>query len=334
MKALFIGGTGNISTAVSRLALTRGVELWHVNRGLSAEPLNGVRTLQADVGRPGELERALGDATFDVVVNFIAFKPRDVERDIALFAGRTAQYVFISSASVYQKPLRHPVVDESTPLANPFWDYARDKIACEDRLVRAYRDQAFPMTIVRPALTYDTVIPVPLGGWKDFTIVDRIRRGKPIVVHGDGSSLWTITHADDFAHGFLGLLAGSRAIGHAFHITSDELLTWDQIHQALAAAADREARIVHVPSDLIAKLAPSRAGSLLGDKSVSIVFDNAKIRRFVPDFAPRIGFASGIRRTLAWFDADPARCRVDEEGNATIELILAEYAKAFPEALA
>ncbi len=333
MKALFIGGTGNISSAVSRLALARGIELCHVNRGLSGGAAPGIESISVDVARPGALAQALAGRKFDVVVDFIAFKPADVERDIAVFAERTAQYIFISSASVYQKPLRHPVVDESTPLANPFWDYARDKIACEDLLVSAYRERAFPMTIVRPALTYDTVIPVPLGGWRDFTIVDRIRRGKKIVVHGDGSSLWTVTHADDFARGFLGLLGEPRAIGHAFHITSDELLTWDQIHQALAAAAGREARIVHVPSDLIASIAPSRAGSLHGDKAVSIIFDNGKIRSLVPEFRAEVAFAAGIRRTLAWFEADPARCRVDAEGDALIERILAQYGKAFPEAV-
>ncbi|HEV8247417.1 MAG TPA: SDR family oxidoreductase [Polyangiaceae bacterium] len=332
MKALFIGGTGNISTAVTRLALERGIQVWHLNRGRSAEALPGVETLTADVGRPGELEQAIGPRTFDVVVNFIAFKPADVARDLRVFEGRAGQYIFISSASVYQKPPAHPIVSESTPLANPFWDYAQAKIACEDALVSAYRERAFPMTIVRPSLTYDTVIPVPLGGWREYTIVERIRKKKKIIVHGDGTSLWTVTHSDDFARGLLGLFGEPRAIGHAFHITSDELLTWDQIHQALAAAVGAEPRIVHVPSDLIAKLAPSRAGSLLGDKSPSLIFDNSKIKSVVPEYRASIAFAQGIRRTLDWFDAQASRRQIDPQSDAEIDRILAQYARAFPDA--
>jgi nucleoside-diphosphate-sugar epimerase len=267
-----------------------------------------------------------------VVVNFIAFKPADVARDLRVFEGRAGQYIFISSASVYQKPPAHPIVSESTPLANPFWDYAQAKIACEDALVSAYRERAFPMTIVRPSLTYDTVIPVPLGGWREYTIVERIRKKKKIIVHGDGTSLWTVTHSDDFARGLLGLFGEPRAIGHAFHITSDELLTWDQIHQALAAAVGAEPRIVHVPSDLIAKLAPSRAGSLLGDKSPSLIFDNSKIKSVVPEYRASIAFAQGIRRTLDWFDAQASRRQIDPQSDAEIDRILAQYARAFPDA--
>jgi nucleoside-diphosphate-sugar epimerase len=328
MKALFIGGTGNISSAVTRLALERGIDVLHVNRGRSQQGPR-VRTIMADVGKPFELERAVAGQTFDVVVDFIAFTPADVERDLRALEGRVGQYVFISSASVYQKPLAHPIVTESTPLSNPFWEYARDKIACEDVLLRAYHDRAFPMTIVRPALTYETVIPVPLGGWREYTIVERIRRGKKIIVHGDGTSLWTITHSDDFAKGFVGLLGEPRAIGHAFHITSDELLTWDQIHRALGDAAGAEPQIVHVPSDLIARLAPSRGGSLLGDKAFSIIFDNTKIKSLVPDFRASIRFAHGIKRTLEWFEADPSRRQVDAESDALIDDVVARYERCF-----
>lgn len=331
MKVLFIGGTGNISSAVSRLALARGVELCHVNRGRSGS-LPGVRTLVADVHAPGALERALGGERFDVVVDWIAFTPEHVQRDLELFAGRVAQYVFISSASVYQKPLQNPVVTEETPLANPYWQYARDKIACEALVRRAHEEGRIAATIVRPGLTYETVIPVPLAGWLEYTIVARMKRGRRIVVHGDGSSLWTVTHAEDFAPGFLGLLGRERALGEAFHVTSDELLTWNQIYEALAAAAGCEPRIVHVPSDLIAELSPDRGGSLLGDKSVSIIFDNSKLRSLVPEFRPAIRFADGIRRTLAWFEADPARMLVNPESDALIDRILERYALAFPAA--
>jgi len=203
MKVLFIGGTGNISTAASRLALARGVDLFLLNRGEREAELEGAERLRADVADPASMRRALEGQRWDVVVNFIAFRPVDVERDIALFAETTRQYVFISSASAYQKPPRNPLITESTPLVNPYWDYSQQKIACEERLLRAYREQDFPVTIVRPSLTYDQVLPIALGGFHDFTLVERMRRGEPVVVHGDGTSLWTLTHSEDFARGFL-----------------------------------------------------------------------------------------------------------------------------------
>ncbi len=324
MKILFLGGTGNISTACSRLALARGDELTVLNRGrTTVEGLSGARTVAADLGDPAAVARALGDQVFDVVVQFIGYAVADVERDIALFAKRCRQYVFISSASVYQKPLAHPIVDESTPLGNPFWDYSRAKIACELRLQQAWRESGFPAVIVRPSLTYDTVIPTAIGGWTDFGIIERMRRGAPVVVHGDGTSLWTITHSDDFAKGLVGLLGHQQAPGHAFHITSDELLTWDQIYQAVAAAAGVEANLVHLSSDAIAAIEPWQRGNLHGDKAHSAIFDNAKIRRFVPDYRATIRFADGIRRTLAWFEADPARRRVDPAGDRLLDRLVA-----------
>ena len=317
MKALFIGGTGNISTAVSRLAIDRGVELYHLNRGQRPCDVAGVRTITGDIHNPAQVRNAIGEMTFDVVVNFIAFTPADMERDVALFADRTGQYVFISSASVYQKPARHYLVTETTPRENPFWEYSQKKIAAEDWLMQAYRDRGFPATIVRPSLTYDTVIPLPFGAWSDFRVIRRMRQGLPVIVHGDGSSLWTITHADDFAKGLLGLLGNAAAIGEAFHITSDEVLTWDQIFQATAAAAGATAHIVHISSDDIVRIAeslgqPKFRGGLHGDKSVSLVFDNSKIKRFVPDFRATIPYAEGIRRTIEWFEADPTRTKIDE----------------------
>ena len=328
MNVLFIGGTGNISGAVSRLAVARGIDLALLTRGQRPVAITGARSLAADIRDPLAFAAALGERQWDAVVNWIAYTPADIERDLALFAGRTRQYIFISSASVYQKPLRYPVVTESTPLANPFWEYARNKIACEERLNRACRETGFPGVIVRPSLTYDTVIPLAIGSWADWTMIDRMRSGRPVVVQGDGSSLWTITHADDFAKGFVPLLGNPATIGHAFHITSDELLTWDQIWQQTAAAAGCEARIVHIPSDFIVHAEPALTGSLLGDKSVSVIFDNTKIKRFVPGFAATIPYGEGIRRTLDWFQADPARMRIVDANNAIHDRLLAAYGRA------
>lgn len=325
MDVLFIGGTGNISTSVSKLCVDRGISLTLLNRGARSAGIHGARSLTVDVSNTDALRRSIAQQRWDVVVNWIAFDPADVERDIELFQGRVGQYIFISSASAYQKPLSHPIVTESTPLCNPFWDYSRRKIACEERLLRAYREAGFPVTIVRPSLTYDTVIPVPIGGWTEFTVVDRIRKKKKIIVHGDGTSLWTVTHASDFAKGFAGLLGHQQATGQAFHITSDELLTWDQIHIALAEAAGEAPQIVHIASEFLARRDPSLTGSLLGDKAVSVIFDNSKIKRFVPDYTAVIPFNIGIRRTLNWFEADPSRCQVREETNQMIDRIIASY---------
>ncbi|HEY3236718.1 MAG TPA: NAD-dependent epimerase/dehydratase family protein, partial [Polyangiaceae bacterium] len=265
---------------------------------------------------------ALGSAQFDAVVDFIAFTPADIERRIELLGSRTRQYVFISSASVYQKPPAHPVITESTPLANPYWEYSRNKIACEERLLRAYREQSFPITIVRPSHTYDTVIPVAVGNW-NYTIADRMRRGKPIVVHGDGTSLWTVTHSNDFAVGLLGLLGNPAALGNAFHITSDELLTWNQLYQTVGLALGVDPLLVHIPSQLIARVDPPTGAGLLGDKAHSVIFDNTKIKRLVPEYCAKIRFSQGIRRTLEWFHADAERQRVDEHSNQVIDAILA-----------
>ena len=321
MKILFIGGTGNISRSVSQLCVEMGHDLWLLNRGTTGVDIPGASVITGNINAP-ETAAALTEHVWDVVVNWIAFRPVDIERDIQLFAGKTGQYIFISSASCYQKPLQQPYVTESTPLKNPFWQYSRDKIACEERLTQAYRQDDFPMTIVRPSLTYDTVIPVALGGWTEYTIIDRIKKGQPIVVHGDGTSLWTITHARDFARGFVGLLGRTQAIGEAFHITSDELLNWNQIYQAVAAAAEREANIIHIASDFICRLYPEQTGSLLGDKAYSAIFDNRKIRRLVPDFVATIPFALGIKETVAWFEADSARMVIRPETNAMLDHLI------------
>jgi len=332
MKVLFLGGTGFISSAVSRLAVANGFELYLLNRGLRPVDIAGVHRLVADLQKPEEVRAVLKDRQFDVVVDWNAYTPEHIERDLALFRGRVKQYFFISSASAYQKPPAHYVITESTPLHNPFWSYSRDKIACEDRLTKAYREEGFPMVIVRPSLTYDPNFPIAIGGWGCYTLADRIRKGRPIIVHGDGSSLWVVTHAEDFGRGLIGLFGNGQALGHAFHITSDEVLTWNQIYETIAGALGVEAKLVHIPSEDLARLVPRLTGSLLGDKAWSVVFDNAKIKTFVPGFTAVIPFRDGIRRTLAWFDADETRRRVDESVNLEMDAILRACALANPAA--
>jgi nucleoside-diphosphate-sugar epimerase len=329
MKLLFLGGTGNISTACVEEALGRGHHVTMLNRGRSASSFGSrVATIVGDRDDAAALTRAAEGLRPDAVVDFLAYRLEQVERAVEAFTGRTGQYVFIGSASAYQRPVAHYVVTEETPLANPFWEYSRQKIACEERLLRAYRERAFPLTIVRPSYTYGpTWIPSGFGG-QDYTVVDRMRRGRPIVCHGDGMALWTMTAASDFAVGLVGLLGHPKAAGEAFHITSDEVLTWDTIYQTMARAAGCEAQIVHVPSDLIAALYPDRGGSLLGDKAWSVVFDNAKIRRFVPEYRARVTFAEGMARSVAWYDADPARRTVNEETNRRIDRVIAAQRRA------
>jgi nucleoside-diphosphate-sugar epimerase len=324
LRVLFIGGSGTISSACSSLAVERGIELYVLNRGRSSDrPLPGQATvLHGDVRDPASVEKAIDGLEFDSVVDWVAFTPEHVQADIQLFRGRTRQYVFISSASAYQTPPSRVPVVESTPLANPFWQYSRDKIACEDLLVQAYRTDGFPVTIVRPSHTYDkTTVPFD-GGW---TVLGRMRQGKEIVVHGDGTSLWTLTHHTDFARGFVPLLGHPRTIGDAFHITSDDVLTWNQIAEALAAAAGVEARLVHVPSDAIAAADPEWGAGLLGDKAHSMVFDNAKLRSVVPDYLATVPFEQGAREIVAWYDEDASRQRVDPRFNTVMDRLVETY---------
>lgn len=327
MKVLFIGGTGIISTACTQLALARGIQLTVLNRG-QRDSVRGPQQIVTDINDPRAAAAALGNQHWDAVVDFISFTAAEIEQRLELFRGQTGQYIFISSASVYQKPLAQYLVTESTPLVNPYWEYSRSKIACEERLLRALREDAFPMTIVRPSFTYgDSIVPLTLNSWpKTFTAVSRMRRGKPVIIPGDGLTLWTMTHNTDFAKGLVGLFGHQGAIGHAFHITSDEVLTWNQIYEDVAEAARvANPKFVHMASDFIRACLPTTTEGLLGDKSNCAVFDNSKIKRFVPDFVATTRFRDGIKRTLAWFDADPARQEIDHDADAQYDRLVAAY---------
>ncbi|WP_422114754.1 SDR family oxidoreductase [Brachybacterium sp. UNK5269] len=321
MRILLIGGTGNISSYVTRLALERGHEVTVLNRGRSPVP-EGARSLVGDAGDRASLEAAVGDETFDVVANFRAFSPQQAADDIRIFTGRTAQYLYISSASAYQKPIAQLPIVESTPLRNPFWQYSRDKIASEDLLVAAYRETGFPMTIVRPSHTYGPSL-IPLdGGW---TVLQRILDGRPIVVHGDGTSWWTLTHSRDFARAFVGLFGNPHAVGQALHITSDESLTWDQIAQVMAQALGREAQIVHVSSEAIARELPSIGPGLVGDKAHSVLFDNTRIKQLVPGWEATTPFSEGAREIVDWYLAETSRQVVDAEFDAGLDRLVERY---------
>ncbi|HXN34075.1 MAG TPA: SDR family oxidoreductase [Polyangiaceae bacterium] len=330
MNVLFVGGTGIISSACARVALARGIDLTFLCRGKTGRhPVPpGAKVLRGDVRDPQSVRNAIGDRRFDVVVQWIGFVPGHIELDIELFRGRLRQYIFISSASAYQTPPSRLPVTESTPLHNPYWQYSRDKIACEERLAHAYRGEGFPATIVRPSHTYDSGLLPVHGGW---TVIDRMRRGLPVIVHGDGTSLWTLTHNDDFARAFVGLLGREETVGDHFHITSDEALTWDQIHEMLGRAAGVRPHLVHIPSDLIARFDPEWGASLLGDKAHSMIFDNTKIKRYVPDFCAALPYAYGAAEQVAWYDEDPKRCIVEEATNTSFDRILTAYQRAWPD---
>jgi nucleoside-diphosphate-sugar epimerase len=326
LKVLFIGGTGVISSACARVAVEHGIDLFVLNRGRSTDrPLPpGVTTLRADAREPRSVRQEIKDLDFDAVVNWVAFTPDQVQADIELFSGRTGQYVFISSASAYQTPPARVPVTESTPLRNPFWAYSRGKIACEDLLVAAYREQGFPATIVRPSHTYDQTS-VPFDG--RWTVLGRMLAGKPVIVHGDGTSLWTLTHNEDFARAFVPLLAHTRTLGDAIQITSDDVLTWNQIAEVLAAALGVSAQVVHVPSDAIAAADPDWGAGLLGDKAHSMIFDNAKVRGLVPGWRAVIPFEQGAREIADWYRADPARQVTDARLDAVMDKLAAAWSQ-------
>ncbi len=328
MKVLFIGGTGIISTASVARAIEKGIEITLLNRGQSIRPTpSGAQVISADINDLNAVRAALAGKTFDAVADWIAFSPQQVQRDIDLFSGKTGQYLFISSASAYQTPASNLPIRESTPLENPFWEYSRNKIACEELLIAEYRKNKFPFTIVRPSHTYDkTLIPVEGG----YTTIDRMIKGKPVVVHGDGTSLWTLTHNTDFAKAFVGLLGNTRAIGEIFHITSDEWLTWNQIFNLLGKAAGVTPKLMHLPSDLIASYHMGFGESLLGDKTHCAIFDNSKIKQVVPEFICTTPFSHGAEEIINWYLADPARQVVDQELDALFDRMIENYQKAWP----
>jgi nucleoside-diphosphate-sugar epimerase len=335
MKILFIGGTGIISSACADLALARGHEVVLLNRSMSRKiPVpEGAIHLQGDVHtEEARLATLLADHHFDAVVDYIAFTADDIERDLRLFRGRTDQFVFISSASAYQKPVRNYLITEETPLENPYWEYSRNKIACENRLMQADREEGFPVTIIRPSHTYGpTDIPFGVSSWMHpWTVVDRMKRGQKVIVPGDGTSLWVLTWNADVAKALVGLIGNEKAIGETFQITSDEALSWDQIHLEAYHALGLEPNLIHIPSDLIAIYDPDSLGSLVGDKSNSVVFDNSKIKRFVPDYSCEVNWAEGVRRSLAWFVAHPEFQTIDHEMNSVWDRIISSYQRAFP----
>lgn len=326
MRVLFVGGTGNISTECVRLAAARGHEVTVATRGLRpvALPPGRVASVVVDAADGSAMARLAAEGRFDAAVSFVVFTAEEARTALEAFAGRVEQFVFISSAAVYQKPPRHYVVTERTPRANPFWDYARHKIEAEDVFRAAHATSGFPATIVRPSYTYgDGWIPTSMGS--DFTPVWRLRRGLPLVAPGDGTSLWIMTHASDFARGLVGLLGRPEAVGEDFHITSDEVLSWNQIYAAIAEAAGAPLQLVHIPSDFVARIDARRGASLLGDKAWSLVYDNSKVRALVPDFRPAVPFADGVKRSVAWLSADP-----DRQGlamNAILDAVLEAWSR-------
>jgi len=324
MKVLFIGGTGIISSACSELAISRGIDLYHLNRGKTSgkRPIDGVKTIIADIRNVEQTKKAIENHHFDAVVDWIAFEPEHIKNDIELFSGKTNQFVFISSASIYQTPPEKLPVTENTILENPIWEYSQNKIACENILRDAYQKNGFPYTIVRPSHTYDKTA-IPITG--DYTALYRMKQGLPVIVHGDGASIWTLTHHKDFAIGLVGLLGNPKAINEAYHITNDEKLTWNQIYTLFAKALNVEPKLVHVPSKIIATYDKEIGDGLLGDKTHSMLFDNSKIKSVVPDFNPKIPFSEGVKEIVAWYEADASRQTFDKDFNDLTELILREY---------
>lgn len=321
MRVAFLGGAGMIGSACAAEAVRAGVDLTVLTRGGEGKwPVpDGVRHVRADVRDPAALRTALGEAGYDAVVNWVGFTPAQVAPDIDMFAGRVGQYVFISTASVFSRPVPQLPVTESSPRRNNAWPYPKDKLDCETLLEAAYRERDFPVTIVRPAHVYDrTVVPV-LAGW---TAIDRMRRGRPAVVHGDGTSLWNLTHSRDFARAFVPLLGNLHAVGESVNVTSGEILTWDQIHQALAAAAGVPALLAHRSSESIEAEVPNWGPVLRHDFAHSLFFDSTKLLRLVPGFAARVPFSAGAREIVEWYGADPARQRVDANLDAAFDRLV------------
>lgn len=329
MRVLFIGGTGTISTSISRKLAENDCNLYLLNRGTRNNQLpSNINFIKADIGDEADVLMKLEGMTFDVVCDFIGFIPEQLERDFRLFQNKTKQFMYISSASAYHKPVRNPIITEGTSLANPYWEYSRNKIACEDFLMNMYQVHGFPVTIIRPSHTYcERSAPLGIhgrhGSWQ---VIKRMLEGKPIIVHGDGTSLWTMTHSDDFAKGFIGLMGNPQAIGESFHITSDESLTWNQVYETIANCLDVPYKPYYVASDYLAKIAPAGydlTGGLIGDKSNTVIFDNSKLKRVVPGFQATIRFEQGIRKTLDYILSHKDCQTLDEEFDHWCDKVIA-----------
>lgn len=327
MKVLFIGGTGIISSACSNLAVQRGVDLYHLNRGKSPRSIKGVKNIRADIRNFNETKTAIESYSFDVVVEWIGFEAQHILNDIELFKEKTKQYIFISSASIYQTPPSELPITEETPLSNPFWKYSQDKIECENILRKAYTKTGFPYTIVRPSHTYDKTLVPLMGG---YTILDRIKKGKPIIVPGDGTSIWTLTHHRDFAKGFMGILGKPEAINEAYHITNDEWLTWNKIVKTMAGYLGLEPKIVYVPSEVIARYDKDIGDGLLGDKMHSMIFDNSKIKALAPEFKANISFNEGAKEIVEWYESAPNRQVINNRINDLMDRIISDYQRLNP----
>ncbi len=332
MKILLIGGTGTISSAITRLLAEKGEDVWLLNRGTQNDGLpENVSVITADINNEAETAEKIKDMKFDAVCEFIGFIPSQVERDYKLFCGKTKQYIYISSASAYQKPLSDCKITESTPLSNPYWQYSRDKIACEEFLMKMYRENGFPITIVRPSHTYcERSVPLGVhgnnGSWQ---VVKRMLEGKPVIIHGDGTSLWTMTHNSDFAKAFVGLIGNIHAIGEVYHITSDESLTWNQIYKAIADCLGVELKPYYVTSDFLSKTSNyDLLGSLIGDKANSVIFDNSKIKRAVPGFTATVRFDQGIRQTIEYIMKHEECQKEDKEFDEWCDKVIASLENA------
>jgi nucleoside-diphosphate-sugar epimerase len=335
MKVLFIGGTGTISAAISRRLLEEGHELYLLNRGSRNALLPGAREIRCDINDEADAAAKLGKMNFDAAADFIAFRPDQVERDYRLLRDRVKQYLFISSASAYQKPLSDVYVSESTPLANPFWQYSRDKIACEEFLNRKYREEGFPVTIVRPSHTYDErSVPLGIHGRNgSWQVVKRIIEGKAVIIHGDGTSLWTMTHNSDFARAFTGLVGNIHAVGEAVQITSDETVTWNQVYETIASALEKPLKSVHISSFFLAQAGGDYdfTGSLIGDKANSVIFDNARLRRLVPGFTAQVRMDQGIRAAVKNVLANPELQNDDPDFDAFCDRVIVARERAITE---
>ncbi len=323
MKVLFIGGTGVISSACTQLCVEMGMDLHLLNRGQSKRPIPpGVTTIKADMRDKNEIKLLMANEFFDVVVNWIAYTLDHVKADLELFSDKTSQYIFISSASAYQKPPSTLPIKETEPLVNSYWEYSRNKIDCEEFLLKMYQDYDFPVTIVRPSHTYDRTKIALSGG---YTTLDRMREGKKIVIHGDGTSIWTLTHNTDFARGFVGLLGHPMAIGEAFHITSDEVLTWNQICEIFAEVLGVEPKIVHIPSDFIYRYDKEWGEGLLGDKAHCMIFDNSKIKQINSQFECKVPFKEGAEEIVGWYNENPEEKVIDPSWDSKIEHIISRF---------